>query len=60
MSEFKSGYIVKLKSGGPDMTIVKIAKYAYETKEQAKCQWFMDNELKEHVFSLDSLEIITN
>ena len=58
MSEFKKGDVVKLKSGGPDMTIEEIAIFGYDTKIKAKCQWFVNDELKGSLFTLDSLEIV--
>jgi uncharacterized protein YodC (DUF2158 family) len=38
MAEFKPGDVVKLKSGGPAMTIAKYGKYS--DGEKALCEWF--------------------
>ena len=57
----KEGDVVKLKSGGPKMTIQEIASWGgYPTggpyeKDQAKCFWFDGNEMKEGIFKLSSL-----
>lgn len=41
---FKAGDVVRLKSGGPDMTITSIATedYMLESKGDVSCQWFDD------------------
>jgi uncharacterized protein YodC (DUF2158 family) len=51
MPEFKEGAVVRLKSGGPKMTIDTIDKFG------ATCVWFDGGERKEGLFKLDSLEI---
>ena len=57
--DIKKGDIVRLKSGGPKMTVVGIGKYGYYTEEiGAKCQWFTGaktDELKEGVFELEAI-----
>lgn len=56
MDDFKKGDMVKLKSGGPKMTIDDIGKYNYNDFDQAKCVWFeKDNVKQESVFSLETL-----
>jgi uncharacterized protein YodC (DUF2158 family) len=47
----KAGDTVRLKSGGPTMTIRDIDKYG-----SAYCQWFDGAESKGHSFPLHSLE----
>ncbi|MNG41896.1 hypothetical protein D3C84_1313910 [compost metagenome] len=50
--EFAVGDIVKLKSGGPDMTVQRWdATYAYYT-----CQWFAGKKLEKGDFKAESLE----
>ena len=57
----KVGDVVKLKSGGPLMTIQEIDHWGIVysggnyPKDQAKCFWFDGNEMKEGIFKLDSL-----
>ena len=51
MLEFKEGAVVRLKSGGPNMTIDTIGNLV------ATCVWFDGGERKEGVFKLASLEI---
>ncbi|MCY4596593.1 MAG: DUF2158 domain-containing protein [Bryobacterales bacterium] len=49
--EFKKGDIVKLKSGGPDMTINVITD-----RESAECWWFVDGDTKWQTFGLHALD----
>jgi uncharacterized protein YodC (DUF2158 family) len=51
--EFNAGDTVQLKSGGPVMTIEKIAMYGGERK--AACIWFEKSKKMQGVFSLTSL-----
>lgn len=53
MSNFKPGDVVKLKSGGPFMTICWVK--ASNGVEEAYCQWFDANEPKGHTFATTSL-----
>ena len=61
MEEFKVGDVVRLKSGGPQMTIevtpVVIDNYGVEKKleDSAKCTWFEKDTLKYNVFKLATL-----
>ena len=48
--EFKIGDVVKLKSGGPTMTVNNI-----EENGEIYCQWFAGKKLEEGQFSSDSL-----
>ena len=55
---FSVGQTVRLKSGGPLMTIIEV-RTAMNTKQPtwADCQWFDDkNQLKEGQFLLAALE----
>lgn len=56
MSNFQRGDIVRLKSGGPEMTVTDIGKYDYIDEDRAKCQWFDGNNLKEKVFDFYAIE----
>jgi uncharacterized protein YodC (DUF2158 family) len=56
---FPNGHKVKLKSGGPTMTVVNFAKYDYSEDESYKCRWFdHKNTLTEAVFTEPELESI--
>ncbi len=50
---FKVGDIVKLKSGGPDMTVRIVTDSISKTYT---CQWFAGKKLEQGVFPGDSLE----
>ena len=49
-SEIKMGDIVKLKSGGPYMTVV-----FRPIDGSARCSWFVAGEVREWIFPLSSL-----
>ncbi len=58
--EFKIGDVVRLKSGGLEMTV---AQHPFKTMdgvehpEKVKCKWFnADHQLKQGVFHIDELE----
>lgn len=55
--ELKVGDVVRLKSGGPKMTITEFGKYHYSDHEQAKCIWFDNNKRTEGLFEKDTLEL---
>ncbi|WP_084694601.1 DUF2158 domain-containing protein [Chryseobacterium vrystaatense] len=51
----KEGIKVKLKSGGPEMTV----KFESDLGEGLwVCSWFVGNELKEGTFSEDQLDLL--
>ena len=49
--KFKSGDIVKLKSGGPSMTVQEWDKL----NESYRCKWFAGNKVQTGHFEEDSL-----
>jgi uncharacterized protein YodC (DUF2158 family) len=56
-NEFEVGDVVKLKSGGPDMTIGGIGKYGPgASHDSANCVWFEKTIRKEGVFALATLK----
>lgn len=52
--KFKSGDIVKLKSGGPDMTVQRYDKL----NSGYRCQWFAGKKLESGVFPENSVEFV--
>jgi len=57
-AELKPGQVVRIKSGGPKMTIQEIDEYMGWSGLAAKCQWFDGAELKSSIFELHSLELV--
>jgi uncharacterized protein YodC (DUF2158 family) len=54
---FEVGQVVKVKSGGPEMTIQQIDDYG-SGRPQASCVWFDGKKRESYVFELDTLEFI--
>lgn len=55
MPNLKVGDVVRLKSGGPKMTVSTVDEYNHIVY----CKWFVHDELKSERFSPDSLEVIS-
>lgn len=55
---FEIGQIVKLKSGGPDMTIQCFSTIKFSGNY--RCQWFAGKKLENGVFPEQSIELVTN
>ena len=53
---FNVGDRVKLKSGGPVMTVESVGKGMYDAEEKAFCAWFEKSDLKRDSFPLGTLE----
>jgi len=51
--ELKIGDLVKLKSGGPAMTVDNI-----QENGQIYCRWFVGREAREEYFSPDVLQLV--
>lgn len=49
------GTIVKLKSGGPDMTV---KGFTNTSRTGVACQWFAGKKLENGIFPTDSLEFV--
>jgi uncharacterized protein YodC (DUF2158 family) len=58
MDEFKSGDVVRLKSGGPVMTAGRGFDDTVEKKRMVYCQWWDDKkkDFNERAFYVDMLE----
>lgn len=54
-SEFAVGDIVRLKSGGPVMTVQSLPDLP---GRQYRCQWFAGKKLESGTFPPDSLELV--
>jgi len=58
MTNFEIGTVVKLKSGGPDMTVQAVGNYGLEDpKPGVSCIWF-DPKLGQHVEKIFTPETI--
>ena len=57
-SVYSAGQVVRLKSGGPEMTVQK--GYTDDKGETGsyRCQWFAGKKLENGTFPADSLEIV--
>lgn len=55
-NQFKIGDTVRLKSGGPVMTVSNIRN---DLTYPINCVWFVDDELKNAQFKGDSLSLVT-
>ena len=49
------GTIVRLKSGGPEMTI---RRFTNEADTHVACQWFAGKKLEDGVFPVESLDLV--
>jgi uncharacterized protein YodC (DUF2158 family) len=54
--KFKTGDIVQLKSGGPNMTVKDVGDATFGKPEYI-CQWFGGRKLEQGIFPQDSLEL---
>jgi uncharacterized protein YodC (DUF2158 family) len=50
MIGIKIGWTVRLKSGGPVMTVTKV------DREEVECSWFHDGELRQGKFNREALK----
>lgn len=58
--DFVIGDIVKLKSGGPEMTVKEaISNFGGEETGNYRCQWFAGKKLDNGVFPYESLVAVT-
>jgi uncharacterized protein YodC (DUF2158 family) len=57
--KFKTGDVVRLKSGGPNMTVVEYGEFNFEAEKQYLCRWFDEkNKPAELTFREAELEIV--
>jgi uncharacterized protein YodC (DUF2158 family) len=54
-SQFKTGDIVQLKSGGPKMTVSEVS----ELTGDVHCQWFAGSKLSRGRFEPNAIELFT-
>ncbi len=56
--KYKIGQIVRLKSGGPEMTVQDESSSNDKTKTWYSCQWFAGKKLESGNFPPESLELV--
>jgi len=61
-AKYKIGDIVKLRSGGPEMTVESVPTESVPTFNQYRgehysCQWFVGKKLENGTFKEDALEL---
>ena len=55
--EFQRGDVVRLKSGGPRMTVITVPPHEYLPEGHVECQWFdKEKEPRHNSFPAESLE----
>ena len=54
--EYKVGDIVRLKCGGPRMTIDKLGTFSGGSAKEAKCLWFAEDKIQSAVFPIVAVE----
>jgi uncharacterized protein YodC (DUF2158 family) len=59
MDEFKLGNVVRLNSGGPQMTVEGTAGGSLE-EGRIRCQWFLRDKLHHEVFHRECLTLVSN
>lgn len=55
-NEFKPTDIVRVRSGGPKMTVTEVGKTYMTGQDAVKCTWFENGKKHEDVFHPASLE----
>ena len=53
-NQFKIGDIVRLKSGGPDMTVNELP----DQYNGYRCQWFAGKKLERGIFEPDAIQLV--
>ncbi|MCC8628870.1 YodC family protein [Xanthomonas vesicatoria] len=57
-NKYSVGEIVKLRSGGPDMTVQEVPVAGSQHKNHYRCQWFAGKKLESGSFQEESLELV--
>lgn len=52
------GQIVRLISGGPDMTVQRETVGSEPGQRRYSCQWFAGKKLEQGIFSLETLKVV--
>ena len=55
-SDFKAGDLVRLKSGGPIMTLVELGIEQEDKEDRCGCGWFYNNEYEVKYIQVAALE----
>jgi len=54
----EAGTVVRLKSGGPDMTVVEEEHIFGKGTGRVRCQWFENTKMMQGTFPEQSLDIV--
>ncbi len=54
----KPGDVVRLKSGGPPMTVTKISVLPNDDRELAACSWFNEKDNRRDLWPTDALVLV--
>lgn len=55
--EFKAGDVVRLKSGGPNMTVEQVGQKAMTGERAVWCVWFVGTKKSNDTFAPEALEL---
>lgn len=57
--KYKVGDVVRLRSGGPTMTVANFGEYDYEETGKYLCRWFGEkHKLEEQTFKEEEIELV--
>ncbi|MGA3054361.1 MAG: DUF2158 domain-containing protein [Candidatus Korobacteraceae bacterium] len=56
MTQFRIGDLVRLKSGGPTMTVIHVGVPINESRIKITCQWFVGTNLTTEEFPPEALD----
>lgn len=58
MADFKAGDVVRLKSGGPHMTVESVGASAFSEVQSVWCVWFDGKKQSRETFALEAVELV--
>lgn len=58
MADFQVGDVVRLKSGGPKMTVTQVGANATTRLSSVWCTWFVSTKQEEGTFPVEAVEAV--